>query len=75
MFMVNEEVLSNTYMLVSLVGFIASSFLLDKIPTWAFTFMVMFIIMFIASIISMSKLPYENKDLIEKLAIHYKKKK
>jgi uncharacterized membrane protein len=66
-------------MLVSLMGFIMSALLLDVIPSWALSFMIVFIIMFVAAVISMSNVPFENKDLLEELNIHdplhYEKKK
>jgi hypothetical protein len=61
--------LSSTYMLVSLIGFIMSAFLLDVILSWAFAFMGVFLVMFISSVVSMENIPLEI-DYLEELAIH-----
>lgn len=77
--MFNREPLSSTYMLISLMGFIMSALLLDIIPSWALSFMIVFIVMFISSVVSMSNVPFEYPDLLEELNIHdplhYEKKK
>ena len=65
-------------MLISLMGFIISAIMIDVLPSWAFAFMIVFVVMFISSVVSMSNVPFEYKDLLEELNIHdpmhYKKK-
>lgn len=68
--MFNQAPLSSTYMLVSLLGFIFSAFLIDKIPTWSFAFLIVFTVMFIASLISMSNIPFDDLESLEELKIH-----
>jgi hypothetical protein len=64
--------LSSSFMMVSMVGFVICAFLLDKFPTWAFTFMFFFVIMFISSIISMNHAKMHLDDHLEELAVHDK---
>ncbi len=64
------EPLSSGYMLISMIGFIISAFMLEVIPSWAFAFMIVFIVMFISSIISMSNVPMEYPDLLDELNVH-----
>jgi len=65
-----NEPLSSGYMLISMIGFIISAFMLEAIPSWAFAFMIVFIVMFISSVISMSNVPMEYLDLLDELNIH-----
>ena len=66
--------LPSNFMLVSMLGFIFSAYFLDNtgLKSWAFTFMLVFAVMFIASMISMSKAPLEDEEMLEELAIHRK---
>ena len=62
--------LSSSFMLVSIIGFILSVWLImDWSETWGFTLTLFFIIMFISSFISMTKAEpmFEHMD---HLAIH-----
>lgn len=73
--------LHSSMMLVSMAGFIISSFFLTHpvFMSWAWAFMIVFVIIFIATMISMSKAPIGKPDHLDKLAIHkeghYRKKK
>jgi 4-hydroxybenzoate polyprenyltransferase len=68
--------LSSSFMLTSIVGFLVSMLFVMKIsPTWAVTFMIFFIIMFIASIVSMSRIDFDDEVGLKELAIHEKKRK
>lgn len=62
--------LSSTFMLVSMLGFILSVWLImDWSESWGFTFALMFVLMFIASIISMSNAEPIDEHL-DHLSIH-----
>ena len=63
--------LSGGFMAIAILGFIFSAFMIDNIPTWAFTLMIFFAIMFVASIISMTYAPITD-DHMDVLAIHDK---
>jgi uncharacterized membrane protein len=65
-----NQPLSSSYMLVSLMGFIFSAFMLDIFPSWAFAFMIVFLVMFVSSVVSMSNLPFEYPDILDELRIH-----
>ena len=64
--------LSSSFMMVSILGFVFSAFLIDNFPTWAFTFMILFVIMFISSLISMGHAPVNDDDHLIELAVHDK---
>ncbi|MFH1174060.1 MAG: hypothetical protein V1725_02950 [archaeon] len=64
--------LSSSFMMVSLIGFVISAFMLDTFPTWAFTLMFFFVLMFISSIVSMNHAKIGVHDHLEELAVHDK---
>jgi hypothetical protein len=74
--MARDVPLNSGFMLTSIVGFMISVLFVMKIDTtWGFTFSLFFILMFIASIISMSRIDAEDKEALEGLAIHERKRK
>ncbi|MBW2965675.1 hypothetical protein KY342_01065 [Candidatus Woesearchaeota archaeon] len=52
--------LPGSFMLASIVGFLATAYLIDDI-SWKFTLLLFFAVMFIASFISMTKAPVPAK--------------
>jgi len=64
--------LSSSFMMVSILGFVLSAFLIDNYPTWGFTIMFFCIIMFISSLISMGHAPVGEDDHLIELAVHDK---
>jgi Mn2+/Fe2+ NRAMP family transporter len=65
--------LSSGFMLLSIVGFLISTFYIVKLSeTWAFTLSLVFVIMFLASIITMSKAAAEIETGLKELSIHDK---
>ena len=61
--------LNSSFMAISILGFIVSAFMFERIPTWSFTLMIFFAVMFAASMVSMTYGPLENEHL-EALAFH-----
>lgn len=49
-----------SFMIVSIVGFFISAFLIEDI-SWKFTMLLLFAVMFISSFISMEKAPVESE--------------
>ena len=49
-----------SFMIASIVGFLASAYLLEEL-SWKFTLLLVFAVMFIASFISMTKAPVVEK--------------
>jgi hypothetical protein len=71
---------SSGFMLTSILGFFISVFFVMKISlTWGFTFALVFVIFFVSSVVSMSHIEAEDREAMDKLAMHekghYKKKK
>lgn len=71
---------SSGFMLTSILGFFISVFFVMKISvSWGFTFALVFVIFFVSSVVSMSQIEAEDREAMDKLAIHqaghYKKKK
>ncbi len=61
-----QQPLSSTFMLTSMLGFLASVFLVMRISyTWGFTFCFLFMLFFIASVINFTHAPDEDV-----LAVH-----
>jgi len=59
-------------MLVSIIGFIITAFLIDNYPTWGFALMFLFILMFISSLVSMTHAPVGDENHHKELAVHHK---
>ena len=68
--MFKQAPLSSTYMLISMLGFILSAFLLEHIPSWAMAFLCVFTVMFISSVVSMGDIHFKDLDSLEELNIH-----
>ena len=69
--MFKQAPLSSTYMLVSMLGFIFSAFLLEHIPSWSMAFLSVFTVMFIASVVSMGNISFDDLESLEELNIHH----
>ena len=59
---VQRAPLSNTFMIVAIVGFLTSAYLIKEL-SWKVTMLILFATMFIASFISMTRAPVPTKEL------------